>query len=460
MKEKTILWSSISIIFSCFLVVGLYYVEYEKKAELPNLKNNTNKVKITHMPEYIEGEFYWKVNQFLNREVLVRYQIPLNPLTKKPKASANSIVFYAPYNGDANRIKNGLVPWHCYFSKKLGLSIFSLTIETNDDVDNTKKYYIYKEAGWHELIFEIKAHLEKEFSLTEKPLIIIGESSGGSLAQQMVVSSPKKIACAAWIGGSRYRPFTCTIDIPILAINTWGCYGCQSSRKMFLNAKEHKIPILYTESFPSFTSERIYEHHAASKFSYELIQTFIRDNLHNQHKNRFHLQGKQLLSEKFWNLWNQIPHDAISQINQKSENQICISSLSPPQMVFLFLSGSSDKTFIKDTLFHLYQQNVFCITLIIPGALQESSQQIELSLKRISSDQTLQKLPLIILGYNLNGSYTLLQDFLRAHPKHKIFFVNCNFDQSQKNNMKSFLINSNQKWLDFIYNIYKTEIRK
>ena len=77
MKEKTILWSSISIIFSCFLVVGLYYVEYEKKAELPNLKNNTNKVKITHMPEYIEGEFYWKVNQFLNREVLVRYQIPL-----------------------------------------------------------------------------------------------------------------------------------------------------------------------------------------------------------------------------------------------------------------------------------------------------------------------------------------------------------------------------------------------
>ena len=172
------------------------------------------------------------------------------------------------------------------------------------------------------------------------------------------------------------------------------------------------------------------------------------------------MQGKQLLSEKFWNLWNQIPHDAISQINQKSENQICISSLSPPQMVFLFLSGSSDKTFIKDTLFHLYQQNVFCITLIIPGALQESSQQIELSLKRISSDQTLQKLPLIILGYNLNGSYTLLQDFLRAHPKHKIFFVNCNFDQSQKNNMKSFLINSNQKWLDFIYNIYKTEIRK
>lgn len=76
------------------------------------------------------------------------------------------------------------------------------------------------------------------------------------------------------------------------------------------------------------------------------------------------------------------------------------------------------------------------------------------------ADQTLQKLPLIILGYNLNGSYTLLQDFLRAHPKHKIFFVNCNFDQSQKNNMESFLINSNQKWLDFIYNIYKTEIRK
>lgn len=139
--------------------------------------------------------------------------------------------------------------WLRDFPEKYGFSVFSLTIEANVKITNfTDQYYIYKECGWYELIFRIKAHLEKQFKLDSRKLLIVGESSGASMAQQMVAAYPSKIAAAAWTGGSRYTEFTRPLTVSMLALSNWGCYGLHVTRDLGSNAENMAFRSFFTDS--------------------------------------------------------------------------------------------------------------------------------------------------------------------------------------------------------------------
>lgn len=252
--------------------------------------------------DFLEGTFELRVNLPLNRKTQVRYMIPVDT-HGKPLSSASHMVFYAPFNGDAPRLRRDLPEWIRKIPAEYGFSVFSLTIEADtQSVTDHAKYYIYRECGWYELIFRIKAHLEKEFSLHPEKLLITGESSGGSMAQQMAAAYPQKIAAAAWCGGSRYVRFRQRISVPMLALHNWGCYGLDSTAELLRNAEEYRIPF-QTMQTPSFLRRGSFEHHAGGDTAYRLMCAFLADAVNG--------------TSQFQKLAALLPNQAVSRIDRK-----------------------------------------------------------------------------------------------------------------------------------------------
>ena len=252
------------------------------------------KLPVAHGQRYAEGNFPLCVRKPGNHNILVRYIIPLDPASGRPLKSASQIVFYAPYNGDSKRIARRLPSWLKFFPEIAGFSVFSFTIDVdNDMIFQKNKYYIYEEAGWYELVFMIKDNLERNFGLQNKKLMIVGESSGGSWAQRLAATHPDKISAAAWCGGGNYARFsTNASSVRLLALNVDGCVGLMETKQL-VKSNFNRINIYYG-ILPAWekTSGKI-EHHAAGEIGYRLIQSFISNDPH------FELLLKQMTIDFF-----------------------------------------------------------------------------------------------------------------------------------------------------------------
>ncbi len=388
---------------------GIYYF-YFAVAPLPKLSwSSTDDLKIKKHPQYIEGEFFWRINKPLNQKTLVRYMIPLDPLSGKPGKNAGNIVFYAPYNGDARRIRGGLLAWHRSFAEQMGYTIFSLTIEANVQIlGDVEKYYIYKESGWYDLVFKIKEHLEEEYSLESRRLLIVGESSGGSMAQQMAVALPEKIAAAAWNGGSRYVSFGKHSSVALLALNTWGCYGIPSTKKMVEDARKYGINILQAESYPAMKKSGEYEHHAANEFTYNLIRQYIRGIVELQNNNHGVSQdGGFIPSNACANIWNKLPRQAISLLNRKSNELIIFPPPEIPKSVVLMICSPEDILIIKDTMLNLTQKQMVAMAVLTESDAQSDVRRVGMALAAIGEMPEYGNLPLIVIGRNFEGQLAI-----------------------------------------------------
>lgn len=213
---------------------------------------------------------------------MVRYIIPLNPDTGQPLESASNIVFYTPFNGEATGIrKKGFPDWVRYFPEQAGYSLFTLSIDVKKgEKSSSPHYYIYKEGGWYGIFWGIKQHLEKSFHLEERPLLITGQSSGGSLAEHLVAAYPEKIACAAWNGGTAYCALPDTASkVPMLALHTEGCYGIPSTHKLYSLCISKKINLTCGVVPPNEEEKARNLHHEATALAYRLMQLFLTDRL-------------------------------------------------------------------------------------------------------------------------------------------------------------------------------------
>jgi pimeloyl-ACP methyl ester carboxylesterase len=227
--------------------------------------------------QVLEGSFWLKVNKPLNRRTLVRYILPLDPDSGRPSSSASRIVFYAPFNGDAKRIRKELPRWLRRFATEGGCTVFSLTIEADKEPKHLKDrefYYIYPESGWAELVFAIEEHLRKQFGLSKQKLLVVGESSGGSMAQMMALRYPERIASAAWHGGSRYDHFEAPLSVRILALNSWCDYALQPTIEMVRQTRIIGQQIDFFALPPVYYDNGRLEAHAPAQLSYDLIYEF------------------------------------------------------------------------------------------------------------------------------------------------------------------------------------------
>ena len=265
------------------LLAGTYWFYFVRREPFPAIVKSAPNAK-----GIVEGEFSFRCNLPCNRRTLVRYKIPFDRQTGQPLPSASRMVFYAPYNGDAPRLRKGLPAWLDFFPEKAGYSVFSLVIETRPGMAlDTKRYYVYEEAGWYELFFAIQKHLEEAFGLRNASLYIVGESSGGSLAERLVAKWPERIAAAAWNGGTSYARLpksACTV--PMLALHTDGCYAIPATMALKQQCEEDGIP-LFVGTIPRQDEKA--DFHAAQPLAYQMMQLFVVDR------------------EKFLELWDAHP---------------------------------------------------------------------------------------------------------------------------------------------------------
>ena len=225
----------------------------------------------------LEGSFWLKIGKPLNSKTLVRYIVPLDSSTGRPLDGAGRIVFYAPYNGDAPRLAKALPQWLRRFADEGGCTVFSLTIQTDKNPDHLadrKSYYVYPEAGWMELVFGIERHLRSQFGLADQRLLVVGESSGGSMAQMMALRYPEHIESAAWHGGSRYDRLQTPVPIRMLAINSWADYAMPPTAEMAGELCKAGQKIDFLTLPPIFHHDGSQENHAPAQLSYDLIYEF------------------------------------------------------------------------------------------------------------------------------------------------------------------------------------------
>lgn len=230
----------------------------------------------TRSPSMLTGSFTLVVNLPKNPDSVVQFALPLNP-DGSIADSAKNMVFYAPFNGDAPMIRQGLKEWLVEkFVQECRFSVFSLTIEMDPDATTPDTYYIYEQNHWYDIVFLIQKILEDRYRLPHQSLLIAGESSGGSWAQQLAVSRPEQVAAAAWCGGDKYLMETLPHPpAPMLALNVWGCPGQIKTAAMAAFFSEKNVPVYSGITPPEWQDLQALSHHAASPEAYTLIQQFL-----------------------------------------------------------------------------------------------------------------------------------------------------------------------------------------
>lgn len=356
---------------------------------------------------FLEGIFEIRANLPLNRITSVRYIIPTDE-DGVPLRSASNIVFYAPFNGEAASMRKRMPLWLRDFPEKYGFSVFSLTIEANVKITNfTDQYYIYKECGWYELIFRIKAHLEKQFKLDSRKLLIVGESSGASMAQQMVAAYPSKIAAAAWTGGSRYTEFTRPLTVSMLALSNWGCYGLHVTRDLGSNAEKYGIPFLFLQT-PSYLKKNgEFEHHAAAPLTYRLIHSFIADAVNKTNNT------KKILAA--------YPYEAICQIDEDTPAawiKFNTQNKKEKIIIYFFDKNLNHNVFYKDIWYFAAQYGYTVLAA-------EAHSHVNIPDHLLNKTAT----PVTVIGECLK-EYTVIGNLFRSYGEriHNIILFDNNFD--------------------------------
>jgi tetratricopeptide (TPR) repeat protein/predicted esterase len=368
-----------------------------------------------------EGDFSLNTNLPGNEDLKISYIVPVDS-QGKPLPSANNIVFYAPYAGEVTPLRNTLLR---YFSEKLGFTIFSLNIKLDlNDIGERQKYYIFNESGWHDIVFIAQEELIHDFNLNPGKLLVVGVSSGGSMAQLLGVHHPDKIDAVAMIGGHFFEPVDKNSKIVWLALNTWGCPNTPDARQFEEQALSQGIQVLRGETpFIMKSKDGTHSHHSPSLFAWKLMQAFIRDVAELREKNNgiippvdkwpvsdtANLEKQYLPSEEFASLWNQLPHDATAMFEAETGSSQEHITVKPPsgqvRGIVLFVHDPSfyESTHIMDNLYFLTKKDLITVPVKMNDDYFMTLEKIKKTLDFILKNDKWNNLPVYILGSGDGG---------------------------------------------------------
>ena len=417
--SKKVIWSAICAVLLCG-VIAVGWIWWRSPAQW--------RVKKSPDGRMLSGAFTLRVGLPDNPSVLIRYTLPLNEQGKLRK-SAEDFLFYAPYNGEAGRIrKSGIPAWVVPMCSEDGFSVFTLTIQATSPTDS--RYYIYPKSGWHEVILRIRRLIAEHHGLPLKPMAVTGESSGGSLAEQLLAAHPDKFWGAAWCGGSAYAPLPVSDTEPaILALSTWGCPGEEATARLSTTAP-HGHTVLHAETPPKFVGGR-HEHHASSPTSQALMRSFLVEcrSLRARHGGRLpplsmwpehdettdvRLPGPQTLAQ-----WRALPHEVSRRLKNASDaGPFMYPPPKHPQSVAIlcFDGGRAGDFLLRDALALLTQQGCVAVAIrhVDDGGMAEDKL---LSLMEILTHHpSYANLPILLFG-NGRGVVAARALLLRLPPE-------------------------------------------
>jgi tetratricopeptide (TPR) repeat protein len=370
-----------------------------------------------------EGDFMLSTNLPGNEDLKISYIVPVDS-RGEPLPSANNIVFYAPYAGETNPLRNPLLR---YFSEQLGFTVFSLNIKLElSYIGDRQKYYIFNESGWHETVFAAQKQLISNFNLNPCKLLVVGVSAGGSMAQLLGVHYPDKIDAIAMIGGHFFEPVDKDSKTVWLALNTWGCPNTPDTMQFEEQAVSKGIQVLRGET-PSVLKNKgdRFAHHSPSPFAWKLMQAFIRDVAALRENNKgivppveqwpilsaVNLEKQYLPSEEFASLWNQLPHDATLMLETEEENAIFQeyitlnpSSGSARGIVFFVHDPSFyESTHLMDNLYYLAKKDLIAVSIKMDDDYFMTLEKIKRTLGFILRNDKWKCLPVYVVGSGSGG---------------------------------------------------------
>ncbi|MFZ2657938.1 MAG: hypothetical protein WAX69_23605 [Victivallales bacterium] len=367
-----------------------------------------------------KGEFILQTNIPGNKEVKVSYIVPVDD-KGRPLLSAHNIVFYAPFICERGFFARD---FHKYFPEKLGFTIFSLNINTKlEDSGDRKKYYCFRESGWHDVVFKAQAKITSDFRLMPRKLLVIGESGGGSMAQQLGLNYPDKIDAVATVGGRFFEPLKAKSNIAWLSVNTWGCPGVPAAKLFKEEADKAGMQVLRGETPPRWVQkDKQHYHHSPNELAFALMQTFIRDiaKLRQKYVEIVPPAEKWPVSEticgekqyfpsaEFAALWKQLPHEAskfLADENRDRNKPIIVNPPSQPSAVVLFMQDPSFdcSTMLLDNLYYFASKGVIAVSVEMNDDYFEALKRIQNTLDLVLKNEKWNALPVYVVGSGSGG---------------------------------------------------------
>ena len=346
----------------------------------------------------------------------LRFMIPLDPKTRKPLPSASNIVFRAPFlNEDRQYIREYGVPVDAHFYLyNYGWTVFTLAITPPRDGPRSPHYYVYPESGWHEVALECQKWLQKKYKLSPRRLIILGESSGGSMAEQMVATYPEQIAAAAWNGGTTYRNLAEDCLVSLMAFNTWGCFGGDSTGQMVKQSASQGIQVLWEEG-PPIWNPFDKTHHGSSAIAQTLCRLFLKavmemadDEGKVPPPSSWPIEaampdGRTLRfpSEEFYHEWQKLPLALNNAVRNRATTGYVAANeaIENPSRCFVVFCEPMDGVLLRDCVYALSRENLAVWVVFCGETISQAEEDGMAALASIRNDPQLDSLPVTLIGF-------------------------------------------------------------
>jgi dienelactone hydrolase len=219
------------------------------KPEAPKISTENLKKPTSGSGKVFEGSHTIPGKLYANPEVKVDFRIPLGP-DGKAGPNAHNIVFYAPWLPQKKIMKQEYIK---HFSDKLGYTIFSFAINTDEkDIDDRKKCYYYPESGWFDKVFAAQEYLTKEYKLQPRKLLIMGISAGSTMAANIAVHRPTQVEAIAITGGSKYDLPKEKIQIPWCVLVTRGDMRIPANNDFVQKGRALGMNMLHAHTSPDW----------------------------------------------------------------------------------------------------------------------------------------------------------------------------------------------------------------
>lgn len=331
----------------------------------------------------IEKEFKLTTGIETEPEVKLTCLVPVDA-DGKITDGAHDMVFYSPYAGARKALEKRRELRR--YANALGMTIYTIEITTDTKfLNDPEKYYCYPQSGWHEVAMRARQMVIDEFKLEKRKLLIVGDSVGGSYAQQIASRYAGEIDAAAFTGGRLFGEAAGN-DVNWLIMSIWECPGMEASRALAEEYLALGVNVLQTEAppvFPGNPSGHLY-HHTPSRITFEMMEDYlvgVRD-LRKQNQGKVPPAAEWPVRETIFEremvfpsaaaaaTWKIFPHGVRREIARREWFPIVIepeNAATDAKVVLYAHDPGVRNTILEDNICFFASQGFYCLALN-PGA--------------------------------------------------------------------------------------------
>ena len=347
-------------------------------------------------------------------QVRVEYLLPgeFDPMVR-------DIVFYAPFANAKQSLKRPqLYPLATQKNMLLFTILFNYNIQK--DLPGSEKCWDHG-SGWFENVFSIQRELERRFNIPHKKLLVLGDSAGCRMAQQMACFFPDEIDAVAWCSGGGFIPYPSSTHPPSLALSAWGDASEPETMKLAAEDCARGGYTLFASIPPRWSDKgNAAYHHGGNDLGYNIMIEFLADVAALRRANAGNLPPVTTWpnvvrtaddvimpspGEAFSDEWNKFPDRELRKLREKEESQkdelLWLKlSYSNPNKVVIFLMPPAWRSdmWLIDNLFFIAERGNIAVSKPMINESDDYVAETSSVLKTVLADAQYSVLPIEIIS--------------------------------------------------------------